>query len=76
MDPVIVVGAGLVGLSLALVGQGVPPSCSTRAPARNSPPRAHGRPPRRRRRNGAAAGLYELRDEGAYYATWRTMHHR
>ncbi|MEU7554414.1 FAD-dependent monooxygenase [Streptomyces sp. NPDC044571] len=74
MDPVIVVGAGPVGLSLslALAGQGVPSVLLDEGPGKDEP-----RPARTVVLHGDTAamvhrlGCTTLRDEGAYYAAWR-----
>ncbi|WP_330261679.1 FAD-dependent monooxygenase [Streptomyces sp. NBC_00539] len=76
MDPVIVVGAGPVGLSLslALAGQGVPSVVLDEGPGKDEP-----RPARSVVLHADTAsmahrlGCTTLRDEGAYYAAWRTM---
>ncbi|MEW2139440.1 FAD-dependent monooxygenase [Streptomyces sp. NPDC005409] len=75
MDPVIVVGAGPVGLSLslALACQGVPCIVLDEGPGKEEP-----RPARSVVLHGDTAamahrlGCTTLRDEGAYYAAWRT----
>lgn len=76
MDPVIVVGAGPVGLSLslALVGQGVPSVVLDEGPGKDEPRPAcsvvlHADTASMAHRLGCTT----LRDEGAYYAAWRTM---
>ncbi|MFD8416336.1 MULTISPECIES: FAD-dependent monooxygenase [unclassified Streptomyces] len=76
MDPVIVVGAGPVGLSLslALAGNGVPSIVLDEGPGKDLP-----RPARTVVLHSDTAAMAErlgcatLRDEGAYYAAWRTM---
>ncbi|OKK22828.1 monooxygenase [Streptomyces sp. CB00455] len=76
MDPVIVVGAGPVGLSLslALAGQGVPSVVLDEGPGKEDP-----RPARTVILHADTAamahrlGCTTLRDEGAYFAAWRTM---
>lgn len=76
MDPVIVVGAGPVGLSmaLALAGQGVPCVVLDEGPGKEEP-----RPARTVALHADTAamvhrlGCTTLRDEGAYFAAWRTM---
>ncbi|MEF2528647.1 MULTISPECIES: FAD-dependent monooxygenase [Streptomyces] len=75
MDPVIVVGAGPVGLalSLALAGQGVPSVVLDEGPGKDLP-----RPARTVVLHSDTAamvhrlGCAPLRDEGASYAAWRT----
>lgn len=79
MDPVIVVGAGPVGLSLslALVSQGVPSVVLDEGPGKEEP-----RPARTVVLHADTAamanrlGCSTLRDEGAYFAAWRTMRRR
>ncbi|MFJ3925145.1 FAD-dependent monooxygenase [Streptomyces sp. NPDC090022] len=79
MDPVIVVGAGPVGLSLALAlaGQAVPCVVLDEGPGKDEP-----RPARTVVLHADTAGMVHrlgcrtLRDEGAYYAAWRTMRRR
>ncbi|MBW5483762.1 FAD-dependent monooxygenase [Streptomyces bambusae] len=79
MDPVIVVGAGPVGLSLslALAGQGVPCVVLDEGPGKEEP-----RPARTVVLHADTAamahrlGATTLRDEGAYYAAWRTVRRR
>ncbi|MET9324347.1 FAD-dependent monooxygenase [Streptomyces sp. NPDC003038] len=79
MDPVIVVGAGPVGLSLslALAGQGVPSLVLDEGPGKEEP-----RPARTVVLHADTAamvhrlGCTTLRDEGAYFAAWRTMRRR
>ncbi|MCM9082222.1 FAD-dependent monooxygenase [Streptomyces spororaveus] len=76
MDPVIVVGAGPVGLSLslALAGAGVPSVVLDEGPGKEEV-----RPARTvvlHAESTAMAhrlGCRTLRDEGAYFAAWRTM---
>ncbi|MEU6866979.1 FAD-dependent monooxygenase [Streptomyces sp. NPDC046876] len=76
MDPVIVVGSGPVGLSLALAlaGQGVPSVVLDEGPGKDLP-----RPARTVVLQSDTAAMAErlgcatLRDEGAPYAAWRTM---
>ncbi|MCY0921406.1 FAD-dependent monooxygenase [Streptomyces sp. H27-G5] len=76
MDPVIVVGAGPVGLalSLALAGAGVPTVVLDEGPGKDDP-----RPARSVVLHADTAamahrlGCTTLRDEGAYFAAWRTM---
>lgn len=76
MDPVIVVGSGPVGLSLslALAGQGVPCVVLDEGPGKEEP-----RPARTVVLHADTAamvhrlGCATLRDEGAYFAAWRTM---
>ncbi|MBT2404282.1 MULTISPECIES: NAD(P)/FAD-dependent oxidoreductase [unclassified Streptomyces] len=76
MDPVIVVGAGPVGLSLslALAGSGVPCVVLDEGPGKDEP-----RPARTVALHADTAamvhrlGCTTLRDEGAYFAAWRTM---
>ncbi|WP_371676369.1 FAD-dependent monooxygenase [Streptomyces sp. NBC_01276] len=79
MDPVIVVGAGPVGLSLslALAGHGVPSVLLDEGPGKDEP-----RPARSVVLHGDTAamvhrlGCATLRDEGAHFAAWRTMRRR
>ncbi|MGW0365127.1 FAD-dependent oxidoreductase [Streptomyces sp. NPDC002990] len=79
MDPVIVVGAGPVGLSLslALAGQGVPSLVLDEGPGKEEP-----RPARTVVLHADTAamlhrlGCTTLRDEGAYFAAWRTVRRR
>ncbi|RSS81454.1 NAD(P)/FAD-dependent oxidoreductase [Streptomyces sp. WAC06614] len=79
MDPVIVVGAGPVGLglSLALAGQGVPSVVLDEGPGKDDP-----RPARTVVLHADTAamahrlGCTTLRDEGAPYAAWRVMRRR
>ncbi|MEV8535349.1 FAD-dependent monooxygenase [Streptomyces sp. NPDC051211] len=79
MDPVIVVGAGPVGLSLslALAGQGVPSVLLDEGPGKDEP-----RPARTVVLHSDTAamahrlGCTTLRDEGAHFAAWRTMRRR
>lgn len=79
MDPVIVVGAGPVGLSLslALAGQGVPTVVLDEGPGKEEP-----RPARTVVLHSDTAamvnrlGCTTLRDEGAYFAAWRTVRRR
>ncbi|MFD0356491.1 FAD-dependent oxidoreductase [Streptomyces sp. NPDC127110] len=79
MDPVIVVGAGPVGLSLslALAGHGVPSVLLDEGPGKDEP-----RPARSVVLHSDTAamahrlGCTTLRDEGAPYAAWRTMKRR
>ncbi|MEU3063046.1 FAD-dependent monooxygenase [Streptomyces subrutilus] len=79
MDPVIVVGAGPVGLSLslALAGQGVPTVVLDEGPGKEEP-----RPARTVVLHSDTAamvnrlGCATLRDEGAYFAAWRTVRRR
>ncbi|MBT2469971.1 FAD-dependent monooxygenase [Streptomyces sp. ISL-66] len=76
MDPVIVVGAGPVGLSLALAlaGQGVPCVVLDEGPGKEE-----SRPARTVALHAGTAamvhrlGCTTLRDEGAYFTAWRTM---
>ncbi|MET3984954.1 FAD-dependent monooxygenase [Streptomyces sp. PvR034] len=76
MDPVIVVGAGPVGLtlSLALAGAGVPSVVLDEGPGKEEP-----RPARTVVLHADTAamahrlGCTTLRDEGAPFAAWRTM---
>ncbi|MET9885852.1 FAD-dependent monooxygenase [Streptomyces sp. NPDC006430] len=76
MDPVIVVGAGPVGLSLALAlaGSGVPCVVLDEGPGKDQP-----RPARTVVLHADTAAMAQrlgcttLRDEGAYYVAWRTM---
>lgn len=76
MDPVIVVGAGPVGLSLALAlaGAGVPSVVLDEGPGKDEV-----RPARTVVLHADTAamayrlGCTTLRDEGAYFAAWRTM---
>ncbi|MFD6937088.1 FAD-dependent oxidoreductase [Streptomyces goshikiensis] len=76
MDPVIVVGAGPVGLSLslALAGSGVPCVVLDEGPGKEE-----SRPARTVVLHSDTAamahrlGCTTLRDEGAYYAAWRTL---
>lgn len=76
MDPVIVVGAGPVGLSLALAlaGSGVRCVVLDEGPGKDLP-----RPARTVVLHADTAAMAQrlgcttLRDEGAYYAAWRTM---
>ncbi|MFG2298002.1 FAD-dependent oxidoreductase [Streptomyces sp. NPDC048603] len=79
MDPVIVVGAGPVGLSLslALAGQGVPSVLLDEGPGKDEPRPArtvvlHADTAAMAQRLGAAT----LRDEGAPFAAWRTLRRR
>ncbi|MEU9799411.1 FAD-dependent monooxygenase [Streptomyces sp. NPDC051000] len=75
MDPVIVVGAGPVGLalSLALAGAGVPTVVLDEGPGKDDP-----RPARSVVLHADTAamahrlGCTTLRDEGAHFAAWRT----
>lgn len=79
MDPVIVVGAGPVGLSLslALAGAGVPSVVLDEGPGKEEV-----RPARTvvlHAETSAMAhrlGCTTLRDEGTYFAAWRTMRRR
>ncbi|KMO96409.1 FAD-dependent monooxygenase [Streptomyces roseus] len=79
MDPVIVVGAGPVGLSLALAlaGSGVPSVVLDEGPGKDLP-----RPARTvvlHEDTSAMVhrlGCTTLRDEGALYAAWRTLRRR
>ncbi|MFD9305691.1 FAD-dependent monooxygenase [Streptomyces sp. NPDC060048] len=76
MDPVIVVGAGPVGLSLslALAGQGVPCVVLDDGPGKDE-----ARPARTVALHADTAamvhrlGCATLRDEGTYFAAWRTL---
>nr|WP_251059239.1 MULTISPECIES: FAD-dependent monooxygenase [unclassified Streptomyces] len=76
MDPVIVVGAGPVGLSLslALAGSGVPCVVLDEGPGKDQP-----RPARTVALHADTAamvhrlGCTTLRDEGAYHSAWHTM---
>ncbi|QES47891.1 monooxygenase [Streptomyces venezuelae] len=79
MDPVIVVGAGPVGLSLslALAGQGVPSVLLDEGPGKDEP-----RPARTVVLHADTAAMAQrlgcttLRDEGAHFAAWRTLRRR
>ncbi|MEU8772257.1 FAD-dependent monooxygenase [Streptomyces sp. NPDC048606] len=79
MDPVIVVGAGPVGLSLALAlaGHGVPSVLLDEGPGKEEP-----RPARSVVLHADTAamahrlGCTTLRDEGVPYAAWRTLRRR
>ncbi|WP_328968209.1 FAD-dependent monooxygenase [Streptomyces sp. NBC_00239] len=79
MDPVIVVGAGPVGLSLALAlaGQGVPCVLLDEGPGKDEP-----RPARTVVLHADTAamahrlGCATLRDEGARWAAWRSLRRR
>lgn len=79
MDPVIVVGAGPVGLSLALAlaGSGVPSVVLDEGPGKDLPRPArtvvlHEDTSAMVHRLGCAT----LRDEGALFAAWRTVRRR
>ncbi|MFI5619928.1 FAD-dependent monooxygenase [Streptomyces sp. NPDC051567] len=79
MDPVIVVGAGPVGLSLslALACQGVPSVVLDEGPGKDEPRPArtvvlHAGPAAMTHRLGCTT----LRDEGTHFAAWRTMRRR
>ncbi|MEV7417671.1 FAD-dependent monooxygenase [Streptomyces sp. NPDC089919] len=79
MDPVIVVGAGPVGLALALAlaGQGVPCVVLDEGPGKDEP-----RPARtlvlhpETAAMAARLGCTTLRDEGARWTAWRTLRRR